>query len=106
MAESEEEQKSLLMTVEEESEKVGLKLNIPLGLQRAKHNWATKHGHTVILWIKAEKKRKPGMHSEGKKRLQRCYLRMVSICISLVISGVEYIFMYMLDICISLWQNI
>ena len=46
------------------------------------------------------------MHSEAKKRLQRWYLRRVLICISLVISGVEYIFLYVLAICISLWQNV
>ena len=39
-----------------------------LGLQRARHNWATKHGHTVILWIKPEKKRKTGTHVRGRRR--------------------------------------
>jgi len=37
MAESEEELRSLLMRVKEESEKVGLKLNIQKNIQKAQH---------------------------------------------------------------------
>ena len=44
MAESEEELKSLLMKVKEESEKVGLKLNIQ------KKNQTTQHSKKQRLW--------------------------------------------------------
>ena len=47
MAESEEELKSLLMKVKEESEKVGLKLNI----QKASIVWHYDHPHMIIMRV-------------------------------------------------------
>ena len=44
MAESEEERKSLLMKVKEESEKVGLKLNIQKTFRRSWHPVPSLHG--------------------------------------------------------------
>ena len=53
MAESEEEQKSLLMKVKEESEKVGLKLNIH-GIW-SHHFMANRWGNSVRLFFGAPK---------------------------------------------------
>ena len=47
MAESEEELKSLLMKVKEESEKVGLKLNIQKTKIMASHHFMANDGETV-----------------------------------------------------------
>ena len=57
MAESEEELKSLLMKVKEESEKVGLKLNIQktkIMASRPINSWQL-HGETVTLFFGAPK---------------------------------------------------
>ena len=51
MAESEEELKSLLMKVKEESEKVGLKLNIGIQSHHSMGNRWGKSGNSVRLYF-------------------------------------------------------
>ena len=51
MAESEEELKSLLMKVKEESENVGLKLNIQKTKIRSHHFMGNRWGNSVRLYI-------------------------------------------------------
>ena len=50
MAESEEELKSLLMKVKEESEKVGLKLNIQKKQNKTKHHGIQSHHFMANRW--------------------------------------------------------
>ena len=70
MAESEEELKSLLMKVKEESEKVGLKLNIQKTKIMASHHFmANRWGHSERLYVGGSKITADGDCSHEIKRL-------------------------------------